>query len=73
MVRAPTSTSPTPTCGGVEMSPVLAHGGAAGLLAETLFLVVRVLVFGTLALIARRKRGAESEEEDELDPSSESW
>lgn len=50
-------------------SLVLAHGGTAGLVFEMLFLVVPIFVFGTLALLARRKRGGESaaEDEDELE------
>ena len=48
-------------------SLVLAHGGTAGLVFELLFVLVPVLVFGTLALLARRRRGAESADEDDLE------
>jgi hypothetical protein len=48
------------------MALMLAHGGAAGAAFEAAFLAVPVLVFGVMALIARRKRdtGDEGEEEE---------
>ena len=40
---------------------MLAHGGGAGLVFEAIFLVVPVVVFGTLALISRRKNSDDEE------------
>jgi hypothetical protein len=50
------------------MSLTLAHGGAAGLVFEAVFLAVPVLVFAVMALIARRRRNGDDEgEEEELE------
>jgi len=49
------------------MSLMLAHGGAAGAAFEAAFLAVPMLVFGVMALIARRKRDAGDVEEEELE------
>jgi peptidoglycan biosynthesis protein MviN/MurJ (putative lipid II flippase) len=46
-------------------SLLLAHGGTAGLVFEAAFLVVPVVVFGILALITRRRRDDQIEDQDE--------
>ena len=52
------------------ISPMLGHGGAAGLVFEFIFLGVPVVIFGVLSLLARRKRnreGSEGGEGDDVD------
>lgn len=51
------------------MTVVLAHGGAAGAVAEAAFIIVPILVFGFMARVSRKRREAAEEaeagEEDE--------
>ena len=47
---------------------VLAHGGAAGALAEGAFIVIPIVVFAVLARISRKRREAEEAEDGEPEP-----
>ena len=51
-------------------SLIVAHGGSAGLVFEAVFLVLPVVIFGTLALISRRRssddQGSNDDADDEL-------
>ncbi|MDP1805669.1 MAG: hypothetical protein Q8K72_10920 [Acidimicrobiales bacterium] len=44
---------------------VLAHGGAAGAVAEGAFILIPIVVFAVLARISRKRREAEEAEEGE--------
>jgi hypothetical protein len=54
---------------GLDEPVMLAHGGATGLVFEAIFLVVPVVIFGTLALISRRKNSdhADGNHKDDKD------
>ena len=45
--------------------PILAHGGTAGAVAESAFIVIPIIVFAWLARVSRKRREAEEAAEAE--------
>lgn len=45
--------------------PILAHGGTAGAMAESVFIIVPIVVFAWLARVSRKRREAEEAAEAE--------
>jgi flagellar biosynthesis/type III secretory pathway M-ring protein FliF/YscJ len=53
------------------MIPILAHGGTAGAVAETAFILVPLVVFSWLSRVSRRRREREEAEAAEAEEAAE--
>jgi hypothetical protein len=52
-------------------TPVLSHGGTAGLIFEIGFLAVPVLVFAVMAVVSGRRRASQDDDPDAADRETE--